>query len=173
MAKTFIRYILMYVILVVSQAVVFNHICLFGVAIPLVFIYLIIKLPMTLSNNWTMTVGFLLGVTIDILSDTQGMNALACTTTAGMRRSVLRLYFPREEEMSDSTPSMRSLGEAVFLKYAFSITVLYCALFFIIESFTFFNPVRLILKIVSSSLLTFIIIFAIDSLTSKNREKRL
>lgn len=173
MAKTLIRYILMYAILVVSQAIVFNHICLFGVAIPLVFIYLIIKLPMTLSNNWTMTVGFLLGVTIDILSDTQGMNALACTTTAAIRRSVLRLYFPREEEMSDSTPSMRSLGEGVFLKYAFSITLIYCTLYFIIESFTFFNPVRLVLKIVSSSILTFIIIFAIDSLTSKTREKRL
>lgn len=173
MAKTFIRYMMMYAILVVSQAVVFNHICLFGVAIPLVFIYLIIKMPMTLNNNWTMTVGFLLGITIDILSDTQGMNALACTTTAAMRRSVLHLYFPREEEMSDSTPSMRSLGESVFLKYAFSIALVYCSLYFIIESFTFFNPVRFVLKIVASSILTFIIIFAIDSLTSKTREKRL
>ncbi|MBD5229933.1 MAG: rod shape-determining protein MreD [Bacteroidales bacterium] len=156
-----------------AQVIVFNHICLFGYAVPLVFIYLIIKLPMTMSINWVLTVSFLLGLTIDIFSDTQGMNSLACTLLGVLRRPVLRLYFPREEEMSMPMPSFRSLGVAVYLKYVFSISLIYCALFFMIESFSLFNPMRLLIKIASSALLTFIIIIAIDSLTFRRNEKRL
>ncbi|MBD5235317.1 MAG: rod shape-determining protein MreD [Barnesiella sp.] len=159
--------------MVLAQVIVFNHICLFGYAVPLVFIYLIIKLPMTMSTNWVLTVSFLLGLTIDIFSDTQGMNSLACTLLGVLRRPVLRLYFPREEEMSMPMPSFRSLGVAVYLKYVFSISLIYCALFFMIESFSLFNPMRLLIKIASSALLTFIIIIAIDSLTFRRNEKRL
>lgn len=159
--------------MVLAQVIVFNHICLFGYAVPLVFIYLIIKLPMTMSINWVLTVSFLLGLTIDIFSDTQGMNSLACTLLGVLRRPVLRLYFPREEEMSMPMPSFRSLGVAVYLKYVFSISLIYCALFFMIESFSLFNPMRLLIKIASSALLTFIIIIAIDSLTFRRNEKRL
>lgn len=173
MVKTALQFVILYVLMVLAQVIVFNHICLFGYAVPLVFIYLIIKLPMTMSTNWVLTVSFLLGLTIDIFSDTQGMNSLACTLLGVLRRPVLRLYFPREEEMSMPMPSFRSLGVAVYLKYVFSISLIYCALFFMIESFSLFNPMRLLIKIASSALLTFIIIIAIDSLTFRRNEKRL
>ena len=173
MVKTALQFVILYVLMVLAQVIVFNHICLFGYAVPLVFIYLIIKLPMTMSINWVLTVSFLLGLTIDIFSDTQGMNSLACTILGVLRRPVLRLYFPREEEMSMPMPSFRSLGVAVYLKYVFSISLIYCALFFMIESFSLFNPMRLLIKIASSALLTFIIIIAIDSLTFRRNEKRL
>lgn len=173
MVKTALQFVILYVLMVLTQVIVFNHICLFGSAVPLVFIYVIIKLPVTLGVNWVLTISFLLGLTIDIFSDTQGMNSLACTILGLLRKPVLHLYFPREDEMSTPQPSFRSLGVAVYLKYIFSISLIYCTLFFLIETFSFFNPLRLFIKIASSTLLTFIIIIAIDSLTSRRREKRL
>lgn len=173
MTKTILHIALQFIILVLAQATVFNHICLFGVAVPLVFIYLIAKLPVTTSVNWVITIGFLLGMTVDVFSDTQGMNALACTILSAVRMPVLRLYFPREDEMSFPIPSFRSLGKAIYLKYIFSLCLVYGVLFFLIESFSFFNIMRLFLKAGASTLLTFIIIIAIDSLTYRNREKRL
>lgn len=173
MAKSILHLCVLFIALVLAQVIVFNHICLFGAALPLVFIYLIIKLPVTLNVNWVMTIGFITGLTIDIFSDTQGMNALACTILSAARMTVLRLYFPRDDEMSFPEPSVRSLGPAAFMKYTVSMTLLYCILFFTIEAFSFFNLPRLIAKIISSTALTFIIITAIDSLTSRRREKRL
>lgn len=173
MVKTALQFILLYIVMVLAQVIVFNHICLFGYAVPLVFIYFIIKLPVTLSTNWVLTLSFLMGLTIDIFSDTQGMNALACTILGALRKPILHLYFPRDDEMPFPQPSFRSLGVSVYLKFIFSISLVYCALFFLIESFSFFNPLRLIIKIISSALLTFIIITAIDSLTSRRNEKRL
>lgn len=173
MSKTTLQFILLTFILVTAQVIVFNHICLFNVAAPMVFIYVIIRLPITLSLNWMVTTGFFLGLTVDIFSDTYGMNALACTLLAMLRRPMLRLYVPREEDLTKPEPTMMSLGTAIFLKYLLTATLFYCALIFIIESFTFFHPLQLLLRIVFSTLLSMIIMLGIDSLMTPQSEKRL
>ncbi|NBH92128.1 rod shape-determining protein MreD [Muribaculaceae bacterium Isolate-039 (Harlan)] len=160
-------------ILVLAQVIVFNHICLFNVAVPLVFIYLLVRLPITLSVNWMLTIGFFLGLIVDIFSDTYGMNTLACTIEAMMRKPILRLYVPREEDLTRPEPSMYSLGTATYLKYLLTLTLLYCSLIFLIEAFTFFNPVRLLLRIVFSTILSMALMIGIDSFMTPQSEKRL
>lgn len=173
MARTVLNFTLLLVVLVIAQVVVFNHLFLFDVALPLVFIYFIIRLPVTINLNWAMTLSFLLGLTIDIFSDTQGMNALACTIFATVKKPALRLYFPREEDLSDPKPSIKSLGLGIYMKYLITMSLIYCALYFVIESFSLFNPLRLLLRIICSSALTFILILGIDSLTIRKNAKRL
>ncbi|MCM1051869.1 MAG: hypothetical protein NC349_07890 [Paenibacillus sp.] len=173
MSKTTLQFLLLGLILVLAQVIVFNHICLFNVAVPMVFIYLIFRLPITLSLNWTLTVSFFLGLIVDIFSDTYGMNAVACTVVAMLKRPVLRLYVPREEDLTRPEPSMFSLGVAVYMKYLLTMTVIYCTLIFIIEAFTFFNPLQLVLRIVFSTVLSMIIMLGIDSLMTPRSEKRL
>lgn len=173
MSKTAIQFILLTVILVVAQVLVFNHICLFNVAVPMVFIYVILRLPITMSLNYLVTCGFFLGLTVDIFSDTYGMNAMACTLLAMVRRPILRLYVPREEDLTKPEPSMLSLGTAVYLKYLLTTTLLYCFLIFSIEAFTFFNPLRLMLRIIFSTLLSMAVMLGIDSLMTPRSEKRL
>ena len=169
MAKEILKYLLLFLILTVCQVVVFNHICLFGIAVPLVFIYFIIKLPVTLGVNWAMTVSFLLGLTVDVFANTQGMNALACTVLSVCQVPVLHLYLPRQDDLGNPEPSIRTLGPAVFMKYAVTMTLVYCTLFFIIEAFAFFNVPLMLMKIAGSTALTFIIILAIDGVTSSRR----
>lgn len=169
MAKEILRFIFLFLILTICQVVVFNHICLFGVAVPLVFIYFIIKLPVTLGVNWAMTVSFLLGLTVDLFSNTQGMNALACTILSVCQVPVLNLYLPRQDDLGNPEPSIRTLGAAVFMKYAVTMTLIYCTLFFIIEAFAFFNVLGMLVKILSSTALTFVIIMAIDGVTASRR----
>jgi len=169
MTKEILKYLTMFVTLIVAQVVVFNHLCLFNVAIPLTFIYFIVKLPVNLSVNWAMTFSFLMGLMVDIFSNTQGMNALTCTVLAAMRLPVLRLYFPREDDMNNPEPSMRTLGPSVYMKYLLTFVAIYCSLFFVIEAFTFYNWPLMILRILASTLLTFIILLAFESLTARNR----
>ena len=173
MSKTVLQFILLGFILVLAQVMVFNHICLFNVAVPMVFIYLLVRLPITLSVNWMLTIGFFLGLTVDIFSDTYGMNTLACTVEAMMRKPILRLYVLREEDLTRPEPSMYSLGTATYLKYLLTMTLLYCSLIFLIEAFTFFNPVRLLLRIVFSTILSMALMVGIDSFMTPQSEKRL
>ena len=139
----------------------------------MVFVYVIIRLPITLSLNWLSTISFFLGLTVDIFSDTYGMNATSCTLLAVLRRPILRLYVPREEDLTKPEPTMMSLGTTVFMKYLLTMTLVYCVFIFTIESFTFFNPLSLLLRIVFSTILSMVIMLGIDSLMTPRSEKRL
>ena len=153
--------------------VICNHICIFGVAIPLIYIYFIVRLPINLSVNWAMTFAFLLGLTIDIFSNTQGMNALACTVTAALRRPVFSLYFAREDDLANPIPSIRTLGSGIYIKYLLSIVLLFNIMLFLIQSFTLADIRITILRIIASTILTTFLLFGIDSLDNTKREKRL
>lgn len=174
MTKSTIQLTILTLVLILAQGVIFNHICLFGVAVPFVFVYALIKLPINLNVNWVLTFGFFLGLTVDVFSDTYGMNATACTIAAMLRRPVLRLYMARGDEPADPVPSPATLGRGVYMKYELTMALLFCLLIFVIESFTFFNIWLLILRVVCSTLLTTALMAGIDSLFLRRRyEKRL
>lgn len=172
MTRTALTFLFWSLLLVLAQAIVFNHICIAGLAVPFVFIYMILRLPVTIAQGWILTIAFALGLAVDIFSDTQGMNALACTILAGVRPGVIRLYFPREEDMSYPQPSIHAFGAGIYMKYAVSMALIYCTCIFLIEAFTFFNPLRLLLRIVCSTALTTLILIGIDSLTLRRPDKR-
>lgn len=161
------------IVLILIQALVFNHVCLFGYAVPFVFVYILVKLPVDMPKEWLFTIGFITGLIIDIFSDTLGMNALACTMTMALRRPILRLYVAREDDLSDVYPGISSLGMFTFIKFALSISLIYCAMFFFIESFSVYNIVHVLALIGASTLLTTILFVGIDSLTIRKSEKRL
>ena len=171
MIKTYLRFALLFILMVLVQ-VVCNHICLWGVAVPLLYVYFIVRLPINLSANWTMTLAFLLGLVIDIFSNTQGMNALACTITAALRRFIFALYFSREDGLSDPEPSVRTLGAGIYIKYLLTLMLVFCTLLFTIQAFTLHNIQTTILRIACSTILSTALIFGIDSLNS-SREKGL
>lgn len=173
MTKSAFQLLCITLILILAQVVVLNNVCLFGVAVPFAFLYILLRLPVSLSQNWALTIGFCLGLIIDVFSNTQGMNSLACTIAVAIRHQVLRLYFPREDELSDPCPSISSLGFATYCKYATTMSLIYCTLIFIIEAFSFFNIAVLILRILSSTILTTLLLVGIDSLTLRRHEKRL
>ncbi len=172
MSRVALTFVIFSLLLVLAQAIVFNHICIAGVAVPFVFIYMILRLPVTLSQKWVLTIAFAMGLAVDIFSDTQGMNTLACTLLAGARPGVIRLYFPREEDMSYPQPSIHAFGAGIYIKYVITMSLLYCTVIFMIESFTFFNPIRLILSIICSTILTSAILIGIDSMTLQPKERR-
>ncbi len=169
MTKTFLSFLLLFVVLVLAQVTIFNHIWLFGVAMPLVFIYFIISLPVTTPTNWMLTLGFLIGLAVDIFSNTAGLNALCCTILAGLRRPLFRLYVPREEDLINPVPSVRSTGGATYTKYVLTMTLVYCIVYFLVDSAGFFNVTTLALRIAASSLLTFLLLMALAGIASWNK----
>lgn len=167
MNKTTITLIALFLVLVPAQAVIFNNLILFNVAIPMVFIYLIISLPVTLSTNWSVTIGFVTGAAVDIFSDTPGMNALACTNLAFIRKPIYHLYMSMDDDLTGLRPSIATMGSASYFKYMLTMVMVYCTMLFVIEAFQFFNFRLLVMRTIFSTAFTFIIIYAIDSLSFK------
>ena len=61
MTKTIIQFIVLFLALMVLQLVC-NKIVLFNVAMPVVFIYLILRLPVNLHGGWVLTIAFFTGL---------------------------------------------------------------------------------------------------------------
>lgn len=173
MSKNDLQAIIMGLVLILAQAIVFDNVCLFNVAVPFVFIYVIFKLPMTMGVNSVLIISFLLGLMIDIFADTYGMNALASTVTAMTRRGVLNLYIQRGDEPADPVPSFKSIGRGPYIKYMATMTLIYCVLIFAIESFTFFNFWLTVARVTASTALSLVLMLGVDFLTVRRREKRL
>lgn len=172
MTRNIIQFSALFIIMVIAQAIC-SKICLFNIAVPIVFIYFIVRLPLNIGVNWIMTICFFLGLTIDIFNNTQGMNALSCVILATLRRPIFRLYMPREDDLAGVIPSIDSLGLGVFFKYMSTLTVIYCTLLFAIQAFSLMNIWLTVQRIVASSILSAVLILGFDSLATTHREKRL
>lgn len=169
MLKGIIFYIFLFIFCVLAQVLIFNQIILFHIAIPLIFVYFILRLPIDLKLAWVFTLSFFLGLTIDIFSDTPGVNALACTIVAACRRPIFYAYVPKDDFTSHIVPSSSSLGIADFAKYLFTFIIIYCFLVFSIEYFNFAAVKDIMILSISSSLLSFIILLAADCLIPVNQ----
>jgi len=165
MGRNGIRQTLLFIVLLLAQVLICNRIVLFGIASPIIFIYFIISVPPSTNRNIAYTLGFLLGLLIDIFSDTPGMNALACTILTSLRQPVMSLYNPHEKDLSAGvSPSIRTLGAGVYLKYLATLTLTYCTLLYCLEYFSFVGLWDICKRIIFSSLLSFLIMIGIDSL---------
>ena len=173
MPKNVINIIIVFVSLVIAQAVIFNNLVLFNCAVALVFIFLIVELPITMSLNVFLTISFLLGLSVDIFQDTPGLNALTCTIVAFIRKPIFYLYVPRDEDFAGKRICINTLGTNTYLKYMLTVVLAYCVIYFPLEVLSLRDFFRLLLRLIASTAFTFIVLFAIDSLTVKNREKRL
>lgn len=128
---------------------------------------------MDTSINIVLTWAFVSGLIVDIFSDTAGVNSLACTLIAMIRRPVLFAYVPKDDRTKNIIPSLQSLGFSVYGKYLFSMSLIYCLLVFVIEYFNFADVKEIVIMTLASSVFTFIILLGVDSLIITKREKRL
>lgn len=173
MNRSFVHTLIVMLLLVIAQVLICNHIMLFNMATAFVFIYVIVSLPMNLKTDVLLTWAFLAGLVVDIFSDTLGVNSLACTMLAMIKRPVLFAFIPRDDHTKNVVPSLQTLGFSVYAKYLVSMVTLYCAMVFTIEYFSFADIKQIVVMIAASSVFTTLVLMAVDCLIISKREKRL
>ena len=109
---------------------------------------------------------FALGLTVDMFSNTPGMNAAATTCLAFFRAPLIRLITLRDMD-EGFRPSVKALGFSSFFRYSLLTTSLFCTILLLIDTFSFFNPLVLIGKILTSVLSTMLCILCMESLGRK------
>ncbi|MEN9918467.1 MAG: rod shape-determining protein MreD [Bacteroidota bacterium] len=167
MAGNWLKQLGLFIILVLLQVLILNHISFWGYATPFFYIYFIIKMPIGTNRNFLMVLAFLLGFTIDIFSNTPGQNAVASVFVGFVRRPVQGLFFAREE-FEHFIPNIAALGGA-FMKYAIVVVLLHHAILISVSSFSYFDLDIIALRIISSAALTSVLIFAIEGITAKKK----
>jgi rod shape-determining protein MreD len=163
MIITYIQRIVWFAGLLLLQVLILNNVHIFGYATPFLYVYFILKLGSNTSRNELMLWAFLLGIAVDIFSDTPGMNAAATTLLAFLRPSLLHLFTPRDN-LDTIVPSFKSIGVASFLKYAIVGVLIHHLVLLSLELFSFATLELLLLRVAACTLLTMLCILAVEGI---------
>ncbi|MBN2213729.1 MAG: rod shape-determining protein MreD [Bacteroidales bacterium] len=158
MTKLLPRNIFRFFVLVLIQVLIFNNIQLSGYINPYIYILFILLLPFETPGWLLLLLGFLLGLSIDIFSDTLGMHTIASTLTAFLRPFVLDIIAPHDGYEMGTKPRVLYFGLAWFFKYAAILTIIHHIVLFYIEIFHFGGFFSTLLRVFLSSAVTLSII---------------
>jgi len=162
MAIDALRRALIFVVLCLTQVLVFNHIHLFGYATVLLYVYFVVMFPRNYPRWAILLWSFFLGLAVDMFSSTPGMAAASLTLTGFLQPYLLELFLPREAP-ENMKSALATLGFTKFLTLASILVFVQCLLFFTIESFSFFNWLQWLLNVIGSTVLTVILLMALES----------
>lgn len=158
MIKRLPRNIIRFAILVLTQVLIFNNIELGGYLNPYIYTLFILLLPFETPGWVVITTGFLIGLSVDIFSETLGMHAAASTLMAYLRPMALSMVSPRDGYESGSYPRVYYYGFIWFLQYTFILLFAHHTVLFFIELFKMQDFFHVLLRILLSTIFSVLII---------------
>lgn len=159
-----LQYFFFAAVVLLLQVMVCNHIHILGYATPMPFVYLVLMLHSN-TPRWVYVLwGFVVGIVIDVFSNTLGICAAGMTFLGLVTPRLLDVFSPADRGDDGFVPSPRTMQWGGYVRYATAATFIFTSLFFLVECFSFFDVQRLAIHIVSSALLTLLIVCAIEYL---------
>jgi len=171
MTNLVIRNIVRFVFLILFQVLILNHINLGGYTNPYLYIYFILLLPFITPGWLLLILAFVTGLTIDMFTNTPGLNAAATLLMAFFRPFVIRSVSNVPVEELGIQPSLRLLGFKWFFSYAAILVLIHHTALFYLEIFRFSEFFQTLWRIALSSVFTLGLIFLSELLFYGRREK--
>lgn len=145
------------------QVFLFNHINLWGYAVPLLGVMVLFRLPLNVGCIGSMCVAFATGVVLDAFCNTPGVAAGAMTATAFVQYYMLRAMVPKDA-VEDAVPDRHLLGYYKYFWYMAILMAVHHLLYFVLEAFSFFNLSDLALRFAGSYVLSLLLAWALEML---------
>ena len=169
MTSQIIAHLFRFVIFMAVQVLVVRNLVLFNTAFCFIYIAFLLLLPIQMPRVALLVIAFLAGITIDIFYDTVGINAAACVLLAFLRPYVLVLLTPRDDYEKNDAVNLHIMGWRWFLVYSlFLIFIHHFALFFL-ELGSFRQVGFTLVKIILSTVFTFIVLVIVQLLFFSGR----
>jgi len=157
MIRILSKYAVMFISLVLIQVLIFNQVQFSGFFNPYVYVLFIILLSLSAPRYAVLILAFLLGLTIDIFSNSLGVHSAATVFVAYARPLVIRLISNREDDKSDY-PGLNQNKPGWFINYVVIMVLLHHTLLFYLEVYTFANFFNTLYRVILSSLFSIIVI---------------
>jgi len=173
MIKRLPRYVINFILLVFLQVFIFNNIQFSGFINPYIYIIFILLLPFETPKWLILFLAFLLGLTVDLFTNTIGMHSSATVFMAFLRPYLLKVLAPRDGYEAETLPQLNYYGFGWFLRYASVLVIVHHLFLFYIEVFSFSNFFFTLLRVILSSIFSiFLIVISQYFFYSKDKRKR-
>ena len=137
---------LRFLLLIPAQALLFNHLNFFGSINPMVYLLFLYWYPIKENRSLFITLSFLLGLFVDVFSDTTALHAAATVTIAYLRPTIMRFVFGVNYEFqSFKLSNTTRIQQITFLAL---LILTHHLVFFSLEIFSFSNLLLILKKVV-------------------------
>lgn len=154
-------------VLFLLQVFVFNHVHIFGYATPMPYLYFLLILPSNTPHWLYVLLGFILGLLIDLFTNTPGIAAASLCLIGLLTPYLLTAFSPKDRDEEAFEPSHKSMEWTSFIHYVLVASLIHCLTFFTLEAFSFFDWQVLLINIAGSTLLTMLFIVAMELVRKK------
>lgn len=135
MKFTWSKYILLSIAIILAQVLVLNHIAFQTYINPYLYVFLLCMLPFNTQKTLTLILAFMVGIAVDIFSDTAGWHAGASVLAMFTRNLMLNITKPLEGHEEGDGISVFSLGLSNYLIFVGIIVAIHHFYLFFTESF--------------------------------------
>jgi rod shape-determining protein MreD len=165
MIRYFSKHIANFIFLILFQVLILNNIQLSGYINPYLYILFIIVLPFETPKWILLITGFMLGLSIDLFSNTIGLHTFATVLIAFLRPYLLKYIAPREGYETGTQPNLNFFGTEWFIKYVIVLILVHHFALFYMEVFKFQQFFVTLLRVFLSSFFTFLLVLLSQYLT--------
>ena len=149
------------------QVTVFNNIHFFGYITPYPYILFILLYPLNTNRHLFLILSFLLGLILDIFNNSGGVHTTACITLAFVRENLLKMAFGYSYEFHMMRITDKISSELV--TYVITSVFIHHTILIFLEVFNLNFITEILIRIVTSSLFTVLLIFLIIGLIKSPR----
>ncbi|WP_299099253.1 rod shape-determining protein MreD [uncultured Winogradskyella sp.] len=157
-----------FIVLLLVQVVICNQINLFGYINPYIYIIFIFLFPIRDERLVLLLSSFILGMLVDLFSDSGGVHAAAAVSLAYARPVLLKSSFGMLYEHQSIKFSTTDIGSLI--TYLTLGTLIHHLILFSLEIFNISNILLVLKKTLFSSIFTIILSVLIIILFSRNKK---
>lgn len=150
--------ILRFLFLAALQVLILNRIQLGGYLNPFLYVLFILLLPVSTPGWLLLGSAFLMGLSVDVFSETGGIHAAASVLIAFIRPGVLNILTSRQDMETGIEPTISAMGLGWFARYSLTLILIHHLAFFLIEAGSLHNILPLVYRIILSSVFTFVLV---------------
>ena len=160
--------ILRFTFLVLFQVLIFNNINFMGYVNPYPYILFVLLFPVNNNRSLFIFLSFLIGLTVDLFSDSGGVHAASCAFIAYIRPPVLKFSFGMLYE--HHTMKFSNTDFSNKFVYFLILTVFHHLMLFTMEIFSISSILLILKKTLFSSIFTLVLCIFISILFT-NRQR--
>jgi hypothetical protein len=126
-------------------------------------------LPFQTPKWLVLLLSFVIGISVDLFSNTGGMHAAASVLLGFLRQPILKLISPRDGYELTQSPTIKQFGFSWFFSYAGILVFIHHTCLFYLEAFHLAAFFSTFLRVLLSSTFTLVLIFISQFFFSKSK----
>ena len=158
--------------LLLIQVLFMNKINFYGFLNPYIYVLFILLLPFETPGWFLLLLSFATGLTVDIFSGTLGLHAASAVFVGFARPLIIKFVGEKPEYDITTQPKLEQMGFKWFIAYALLMVFAHHFFLNMLDVFSFDEFWQTLLRIVVSTLFTFLFILLFEYIFASRKEKK-